>query len=134
MTQRPLPLGLGTPVKVVAIVDDEKEVREACAALLEQNGYEVVSCSEDAETLIEEITTKKSSALLECDTVLIDYHLGDWNRRNGLDAAKEIRRFLPSARITIVSGAHSVKGLVIGEGFQFLPKPFTLTKLVSLLG
>jgi DNA-binding NtrC family response regulator len=120
-------------VKTVAIVDDDEDVREAYAVVLKKYGYQVALSSEDAETLIEWIRTKRPSSISECDTFLMDYHLGESRRKNGLDAAMEIRKILPSARIAIASGDKSIKGGIIAEGFQFLPKPFSMSKLLELL-
>jgi DNA-binding NtrC family response regulator len=120
-------------VKTIAIVDDDADVREAYAIALKKYGYQVALSSEDAETLIEGIRTKSPSSISECDTFLMDYHLGERRKKNGLDAAREIRSILPSARITIASGDKSVKGWVVAEGFQFLAKPFSISKLVELL-
>jgi DNA-binding NtrC family response regulator len=119
--------------KTVAIVDDDEDVREAYAIVLKKYGYQVALSSRDAETLIEGIRTKRPSSISECDTFLMDYHLGESRRKNGLDAAREIRKILPSARIAIASGDRSIGGGVIAEGFQFLPKPFSMSKLLELL-
>jgi DNA-binding NtrC family response regulator len=120
-------------VKTVAIVDDDEDLLEAYAIALKRYGYQVALSSKDAETLIEWIRTKRPSSISECDTFLMDYHLGEWRKKNGLDAAREIRRILPSARITIASGDRSIKGWVLAEGFQFLAKPFSISKLLELL-
>jgi DNA-binding response OmpR family regulator len=135
-TGQPDVVGAATRKKRVAIVDDEVDIRDVCAIILEHLGYEIALLCPDAESLLEAIKSERMAdgrSAYECDVILMDYHLGD-GRKNGLDAAIEIRSLSPSVRITIITADDEMEDSVVGSGFQFLAKPFSIAKMKSIDG
>jgi DNA-binding NarL/FixJ family response regulator len=77
----------------IAIVDDHTLIADACRKLLEPDN-DVVGTFSDARTFLEQ------AAALRPDVVILDVSMPSLN---GLDAARELRRVLPSVRIIILT-------------------------------
>lgn len=112
--------------KRVAIIDDERDIREACAEFLLRRGYEITLLDEDSERFLEDMRAEKSAS---CDLVLIDYNLP--GNRNGLEAAKEMRELMSNdTRIVLISADETIEDSVSRAGFQFVKKPFSLSAIL----
>jgi DNA-binding NarL/FixJ family response regulator len=77
----------------IVIVDDHILIADACRKLLEPD-CEVVGTYNDPRTFLAEAETLKP------DVVIMDVSMPSLN---GLDAAREVRRLLPKARIVILT-------------------------------
>jgi len=89
------------PPTSVLVVDDHGIVREGvCALLAKENGVTVVgSASTGAEAIA-------AAARHRPDLIILDLMLPDMN---GIDAAQQILKLLPSTRIVILSACHTLE-------------------------
>lgn len=115
-----------TPISVL-IVEDEATLRESCTSVLRQDGYEVtaVSRGEEASDLVQRT---------RYDIVLIDLNLPDLP---GMDVLQLCMKTSPDTLAVAMTGnpdvESSVESLQHGA-WDYLPKPFTATHLLVLLG
>jgi DNA-binding NtrC family response regulator len=125
-----------TMSKTVAIIDDEGDIRRSCEMILARQGHEIVMSAQDPDILVKAIRTsaetKTATKVAQCDLILMDYHFAG-KKMNGLEAAKAIKRLMPRSETVIISGDDSIRGSVIDAGFKFLPKPFSVSTLSSIL-
>ena len=123
-----LPIGPELKARVrVLIVDDEHTLRESCATVLRQEGYEVTVCGRGQDAL--DLLKRRGF-----DLVLVDLYMSQ------VDGLMLLRTALGTNRDTIVivmTGNPSVESSVeaLRQGaFDYLPKPFTATHLQVLIG
>jgi DNA-binding NtrC family response regulator len=126
----PPPLELGREVRAslrLAVVDDERTLRESCASVLQHEGYDVTLCGRGEEA--RELLKRRAF-----DIVLIDLYM---SQVPGLEL---LRTAMEANRETIVimmtgnpSIASSVEALRAGA-WDYLPKPFSATHLQILIG
>ena len=113
------------------IVEDEHDVLLLYKDYLKIKGYSVIASSTTADEAL--IDYKKYGP----DLLIMDYRLP--GKKNGLEAAKEILKQNPSARVLIVSGFENVKAEITSDKFfsdknvVVLIKPLKLTKLVNCI-
>jgi DNA-binding NarL/FixJ family response regulator len=81
----------------VVVAEDDVLLREGLASLLERTGFDVVGQAGDASQLLELVRALKP------DLVLTDIRMPPSHSTEGLDAALEIRRELPSTAIMVLS-------------------------------
>ena len=111
----------------ILIVDDEHTLRESCATVLRQEGYDVAVSGRGHEAL--ELVKRRAF-----DIVLVDLYLTQ------VDGLALLRAALATNRDTIVivmTGNPSVDSSVeaLRQGaFDYLPKPFSATHLQVLIG
>ncbi len=111
----------------ILIVDDEHTLRESCATVLRQEGYDVTLSGRGHEAL--ELVKRRAF-----DIVLVDLYLTQ------VDGLALLRAALATNRDTIVivmTGNPSVDSSVeaLRQGaFDYLPKPFSATHLQVLIG
>ncbi len=111
----------------ILIVDDEHTLRESCATVLRQEGYDVTVSGRGHEAL--ELVKRRAF-----DIVLVDLYLTQ------VDGLALLRAALATNRDTIVivmTGNPSVDSSVeaLRQGaFDYLPKPFSATHLQVLIG
>ena len=113
----------------VLIVDDEADIRELVAGVLEDEGYQVRSAanSSDALAAIEE---RRPSL------VLLDVWL-QGSRLDGLQLLEEVKRRDASLPVLMISGHGNLDTAVaaIREGaIDFIEKPFEAERLLHLVG
>ncbi|SNZ13999.1 sigma-54-dependent transcriptional regulator [Hydrogenobacter hydrogenophilus] len=104
------------------VIDDEKNIRETLAKLLEEEGYYVKT----AESI------ESSKKLIQSEyfhAVLLDIWLPDGD---GLSLLSYIKTYLPDTSVIIITGhgkvEHAVKAIKEGA-YDFLEKPFSMERL-----
>jgi two-component system nitrogen regulation response regulator NtrX len=110
------------------IVDDEAEIREALASILEEEGY-IVTCA---------ATAGEALALLAdaiFDVVLLDIWLPD---RDGLEALGQIRQMdsVSIPEVIIISGHGTIEAAVRATklgAYDFLEKPLSLARTLIVV-
>jgi CheY-like chemotaxis protein len=110
----------------VLIVDDERVIVITTRAILDSHGYET------------EIAYDGREAIEVARTFRPEFLLTDVNmpNSNGVDAAIEIKKFLPECRVLLLSGHVGTGDLVKdarehGMDFDFLAKPVHASELLS---
>jgi PAS domain S-box-containing protein len=104
----------------ILVVEDNADVREVTATLLEQIGYRVLR----AENAVDALAQLQSGA--EVDLVFSDIVMP--NGMNGIHLAQEVSERHPNLRILLTTGYSEVTAA--GETrFAILRKPFTLSDL-----
>jgi two-component system nitrogen regulation response regulator NtrX len=111
----------------ILVVDDEHDIRELVAGVLEDEGYETRSAANSDATL-EAIATRRPSL------VLLDVWL-QGSRLDGLELLDEIKRRDPSIPVLVISGHGNLDTAVaaIRRGASdFIEKPFEAERLLLL--
>ncbi|MBI0535010.1 nitrogen regulation protein NR(I) [Roseomonas sp. KE2513] len=113
--------------RTILIADDDRAIRTVLAQALGRAGYNVRATS-SAATLWRWVEDG------EGDLVITDVVMPD---ENGLDLVPRIRRVRPELRVVVMSAqstfATALKAAQRGA-FDYLPKPFDLKDLLSLVG
>jgi DNA-binding NtrC family response regulator len=112
--------------KKLLIIDDEENLAKSLCASFKIKGYEVSSASKSAEglRLVKEFIP---------DVLLLDLHLSEG--KTGLDVLREAKAIKPDLKVIVLTGFGDEEG-VEDECFRlgaikFLPKAFTITKLIE---
>ena len=112
----------------VLVVDDEVEIRESLASILNEEGYQTTTAATATEALelIRDATY---------DVVLLDIWLPD---RDGLDALADIRRLEPEQipEVVIISGHGTIEAAVRATklgAYDFLEKPLSLDRTLIVI-
>lgn len=120
MVERPLPR--------ILVVDDERLIADSLVLILQRKGFQtaVAYSGEDAV---------KAAAAHSPNVLITDILMGD---KSGLEAAAEIRAFLPDCRILVFSGQPSLVDMLRdqqenGSPFEVLPKPVHPDFVVELI-
>jgi two-component system nitrogen regulation response regulator NtrX len=112
----------------ILVVDDEQDIRELVAGVLEDEGYESRSAG-DSDAALEAIATRRPSL------VLLDVWL-QGSRLDGLELLDEIKRRDPSLPVLVISGHGNLDTAVaaIRRGAaDFIEKPFEAERLLLLV-
>ncbi|GAA4776429.1 sigma-54 dependent transcriptional regulator [Stakelama sediminis] len=112
----------------ILVVDDERDIRELVAGVLEDEGYETRSAA-DSDAALEAIAQRRPSL------VLLDVWLHG-SRLDGLDLLDEIKRLDPSVPVLVISGHGNLDTAVaaIRKGAaDFIEKPFEAERLLLLV-
>ncbi|WP_300974597.1 sigma-54 dependent transcriptional regulator [Sphingomonas sp. LHG3406-1] len=113
----------------VLVVDDEADIRELVAGVLEDEGYAVRAAGNSTDAL-EAIESRRPSL------VLLDVWL-QGSRLDGLQLLEEVKRRDPSLPVLMISGHGNLDTAVaaIREGaIDFIEKPFEASRLLHLVG
>ncbi|UUR08677.1 nitrogen assimilation response regulator NtrX [Sphingomonas glaciei] len=113
----------------VLVVDDEADIRDLVAGVLEDEGYAVRSAGNSTEAL-DAIESRRPSL------VLLDVWL-QGSRMDGLQLLEEVKRRDPSLPVLMISGHGNLDTAVaaIREGaIDFIEKPFEASRLLHLVG
>jgi len=107
----------------VLLVDDEPNLRRVLGAVLEADGYRVISadCGRDA--------LKKAKTESSLDLVITDYLMPDLN---GLQVLDGIRKLHPGVKSLVVSGHGTVRSAVEAMrlgAFDYITKPFDVDQV-----
>lgn len=107
----------------VLVVDDETLIADTLAHILRHSGFDV-TVAYSGEAAIEQARSLPFDVLVS-DVVMAGV--------NGVEAALQIRDLRPGCRIILISGAlgDTLCGEVEKHRFEYLPKPFHPTKLLS---
>jgi DNA-binding NtrC family response regulator len=112
------------PSRNILVVDDDSEIRSLTRTFLEHEGYNVFTC-ENADRAIHLFKRSK------IDLLITDYSMPN---RSGMDLAREAKAIRPTLPVLIVSGMlleQAQLELMRIRNWNFLPKPFSLPKLLS---
>ncbi|WP_375396341.1 sigma-54-dependent transcriptional regulator [uncultured Sphingomonas sp.] len=112
----------------ILVVDDEKDIRELVAGVLEDEGYGTRAAG-DSDAALEAIATRRPSL------VLLDVWL-QGSRMDGLDLLDEIKRRDPSIPVLVISGHGNLDTAVaaIRRGaVDFIEKPFQAERLLLMV-
>jgi len=111
----------------ILVVDDQEEIRDHLAELLEQRGSESVmaSCPEDALEML-------GSGPENFDLVILDYDFGA--NMNGLEALPQIKKIRPDLPVIVLTGKGSVpvavEAMKLGAA-DFVEKDFYLEEHIE---
>src|SRR5579872_2222619 len=110
----------------ILVLDDDTEIRELLAQVLQRSNYQVAQ-AKDAATL------KESMARLQPDVVLLDYKLPD---ATGIDLLPVIKKEWPEAEVIMLTG-HATYDVAVEAmkrgAFHFQEKPFDPESLLNLI-
>jgi len=112
----------------ILVVDDERDIRELVAGVLEDEGYETRTAA-DSDAALEAIATRRPSL------VLLDVWLHG-SRLDGLELLDELKRRDPSIPVIVISGHGNLDTAVsaIRRGAaDFIEKPFEAERLLLLV-
>ena len=112
----------------ILVVDDERDIRELVAGVLEDEGYETRMAA-DSDATLEAIATRRPSL------VLLDVWL-QGSRLDGLELLDEIKRRDPSIPVLVISGHGTLDTAVaaIRKGASdFIEKPFQAERLLLMV-
>ncbi|NML05255.1 sigma-54 dependent transcriptional regulator [Sphingomonas sp. G-3-2-10] len=112
----------------ILVVDDERDIRELVAGVLEDEGYETRGAA-DSDSALNAIADRRPSL------VLLDVWL-QGSRLDGLELLDEIKRRDPSIPVLVISGHGNLDTAVaaIRRGaVDFIEKPFEAERLLWLV-
>jgi DNA-binding NtrC family response regulator len=115
------------PTLSILVIDDERTLRESCAAVLKAEGYQVRVAGRGEEAL--ELVRRHAF-----DIVLIDLYMSGVSGSDLLQATLGAR---PDAIAIVITGKPSVESslaMLRAGAWDYLPKPFTGTQLQILIG
>ena len=110
----------------ILLVDDHPEVRSTTAAVLGEQGHEVIEAANGAEAL--DVLKKRDC---DYDLLISDYAMP---HKSGTDFVREARELCPDVAALIITGyaeAQAVSGRP--DGVEILLKPFTETALENAI-
>jgi DNA-binding NtrC family response regulator len=106
----------------ILVVDDEKNIRDACCQVLASNGH-TVKLAENGLTGLE--TVRKETF----DIVILDLNMPGMS---GMDLLKKIKEDNPLTMVIIITGYATIESSVEAMragAYDFIPKPFTPIEL-----
>ena len=112
----------------ILVVDDEKDIRELVADILEDEGHST-RIAWDSDSAFSEINTKPPAL------VILDIWLKG-SKLDGIDILKSIHRDNPDIPVVIISGHGNVEIAVaaIKQGaYDFIEKPFNIDQLMVVI-
>jgi two-component system nitrogen regulation response regulator NtrX len=113
----------------VLIVDDEADIRELVAGVLEDEGY-TVRTAPDSTSALEAIAERRPSL------ILLDVWL-QGSKLDGLEILEQVKRRDPTLPVIMISGHGNLDTAVaaVREGaVDFIEKPFEASRLLHLVG
>ena len=116
--------------ETILLVEDESALRELTAQALRIFGYHVIEAGSGAEALLIWPDHAANVDLLLTDLVMPE-------SLSGGQLADQLLATKPTLRVIYMSGYAgevSGRGLDLREGTNYLPKPFTPTKLLAIVG
>jgi PAS domain S-box-containing protein len=112
--------------ETILLVEDDSQLRQLSSLVLTQCGYKVLTAENPEQGLAFCQGNQRRIHLLVTDVVM--------PRMNGRQLAEQIQKLCPEIRVLYISGYTNnaiVHYGMLDPGLWFLPKPFTLTALVS---
>ena len=112
----------------ILIVDDEKDIRELIADILEDEGYATRRAANAQECLAHLNTARP--ALMILDIWLKDSDM------DGIDILKKVKQTMPEIPVVIISGHGNIEIAVaaIKQGaYDFIEKPFNIDQLLVVI-
>jgi DNA-binding NarL/FixJ family response regulator len=114
-------------VPTILIVDDHPLTREALAALLVQNGFDVAGQAADGETAV------RQAGELGPDLILLDLSMPGMN---GLEALPQLRAAAPAAEVVVLTASgteDNLLGAIRGGAAGYLLKSEPPERIVEFL-
>lgn len=114
--------------RTILLVEDERIVRTLMCDLLQQEGYEVLSCADPVQAI--EVCRRHSGHI---DLLLTDVIMPGMN---GRQMANQILETMPELLVVFMSGYTQhvlLDGGLIDPQFEYLQKPFALHTLIQKL-
>jgi CheY-like chemotaxis protein len=108
----------------VMVVDDDVDIRETIAQLLERHGFRVTTAADGGDAL-RQLQAGESPALILLDLMMPRVSGEDFRRLQLADSA------LADIPVVLLSGAGRLDQLASRIGVEVLPKPIELSKLVE---
>ena len=112
----------------ILIVDDERDIRELIADILEDEGFSTRRAANADECMA--AIAEARPALLILDIWLKDSHM------DGIDILKSVKRDYPEVPVVIISGHGNIEIAVaaIKQGaYDFIEKPFNIDQLLVVI-
>lgn len=112
----------------ILIVDDERDIRELIADILQDEGY-TTRLAANSDECMNEINTEPPALLI------LDIWLKD-SRMDGIDILSTVKRDNPDIPIVIISGHGNIEIAVaaIKQGaYDFIEKPFNIDQLMVVI-
>ncbi|HEY5364322.1 MAG TPA: response regulator, partial [Aestuariivirga sp.] len=112
----------------ILIVDDEADIREITAGILQDEGFET-RLAHNSDAALSEISLRKPSL------VVLDIWL-QGSKLDGLDLLLEIRQLHPTLPVIIISGHGNIETAVaaIKRGaYEYIEKPFNSDRLILVV-
>ncbi|WBU60798.1 sigma-54-dependent transcriptional regulator [Paracoccus albus] len=112
----------------ILIVDDEKDIRELIADILEDEGFSTRTAANSDDAI--EALNDAEPALMILDIWLKD------SRMDGIDILKQVKRNNPDVPVIIISGHGNIEIAVaaIRQGaYDFIEKPFNIDQLMVVI-
>ena len=113
----------------ILVVDDELDIRELVAGVLEDEGYEA-RVAADSDSALEAVAVRRPSL------VLLDVWL-QGSKLDGLELLDEIKRRDPSIPVLVISGhgnLDTAAAAIRKEAAAFIEKPFEAERLLLMVG
>jgi len=113
----------------ILIIDDEADIRELVAGILQDEGYET-RLAHNSDAALSEIAQRKPSM------IILDIWL-QGSKLDGLDLLLEIKQLHPTLPVVIISGHGNIETAVaaIKRGaYEYIEKPFNADRLVLVVG
>ncbi len=113
----------------ILVVDDEKDIRELIADILQDEGY-TTRLAANSDQCMKEINADPP------DLIILDIWLKD-SRMDGIDILKTTRRDNPDIPVVIISGHGNIEIAVaaVKQGaYDFIEKPFNIDQLMVVIG
>jgi len=112
----------------VLVIDDERVIADTLAKILDLNGFEASAVYTGQASI-------KSESSTEPDMIISDVIMPDMN---GIEAAINIRKFLPGCKILLFSGQAATADLLDharsqGHEFEIVAKPIHPSDLLAKL-
>jgi two-component system, cell cycle sensor histidine kinase and response regulator CckA len=105
--------------KTILLAEDEEYFRTPVLAMLQKSGYDVI-VAEDGQAALEKSRQFEGTIHLLFSDVKMP-------NMTGVELATQLQIERPSIHILLMSGMRQI--LLLKEGWQFLPKPFTGDRL-----
>jgi two-component system nitrogen regulation response regulator NtrX len=113
----------------ILIVDDEADIRDLIADILQDEGHSTRDAS-DADSALAQVTTAPPAL------IILDIWL-QGSRMDGIEVLKSVKRDNPDIPIVIISGHGNIEIAVaaIQQGaYDFIEKPFSTDQLLVVVG
>jgi two-component system, NtrC family, nitrogen regulation response regulator NtrX len=113
----------------ILIIDDEADIRELVAGILQDEGFET-RLAHNSDAALAEIAQRKPSM------IILDIWL-QGSKLDGLDLLLEIKQLHPNIPVVIISGHGNIETAVaaIKRGaYEYIEKPFNADRLVLVVG
>lgn len=117
------------PSRRVLVMDDDKVVLDIAVVLLEYLGYEAVTCTRGEEAI--ELYQLSRELRVPFEAAILDLRVA--HGLGGIDAAREILRIHPKAKLIVSSGYSDHPPICKLLFKKSLPKPYTMDDMESVL-